>query len=102
MPGPEQLKPKDLVVGGLYLHVNRLFIRQIDAIEYDTVIYHDQYGHGRYGKRAFLKTCPSVASKEEAAQAEQHLASIARVTAEGEFTVRDEANAPTGPRSMSA
>jgi len=36
MPGPEQLKPKDLVVGGRYLHVNRLFIRQIDAIEGDT------------------------------------------------------------------
>jgi len=33
-----------------------------------------------------------VASKEETAQAEQHLASIARVTSEGEFTVRDEAN----------
>ena len=45
MPGPEQLKPKDLVVGGRYLHVNRLFIRQIDGIEGDTVIYHDQYGH---------------------------------------------------------
>ena len=95
MPDPEQLKPKDLVVGGRYLHVNRLFIRQIDAIEGDTVIYHDQYGYGRCGKRAFLKTCPSVASKEEAAQAEQHLASIARVTSEGEFTLRDEANALT-------
>jgi hypothetical protein len=95
MPGPEQLKPKDLVVGGRYLHVNRLFIRQIDGIEGDTVIYHDQYGHGRCGKRAFVKTCPALASKEEAAQAEQHLASIAHVTAEGEFTVRDEANTLT-------
>ena len=73
MPSPEQLKLEDLVVGGRYLHANRLFIRQIDAIEGDTVIYHDQYGNGRCGKRAFLKTCPSVASKEDAAQAEQHL-----------------------------
>src|ERR1019366_8644875 len=38
MQGPEQLKPKDLVVGGRYLHVNRLFIRQIDAVEGDTVV----------------------------------------------------------------
>ena len=37
MPGPEQLKPKALVVGGRYLHANGLFIRQIDAIEGDTV-----------------------------------------------------------------
>ena len=95
MTGPEQLKPKNLVVGGRYLHVNRLFIRQIDAIEGDTVIYHDQYGHGQCGKRAFLKACPALASKEEAAEAEQHLASIVRVTSEGEFTVRDEANALT-------
>lgn len=95
MPGPEQLKPKDLVVGGRYLHVNRLFIRHIDAIEGDSVIYHDQYGHGQCGRRAFLRACPAMASKEEAAQAERHLANIAHVTSEGEFTVRDEANALT-------
>src|SRR5690348_12467204 len=95
MSNPERLKPKDLVVGGRYLHVNRLFIRQIDAIEGDTVIYHDQYGHGQCGKSAFLKVCPSVASKEDVAQAEQDLARITRVTSDGEFTVRDEANALT-------
>src|SRR5258708_2844545 len=95
MSNPERLKPKDLAVGGRYLHVNRLFIRQIDAIEGDTVIYHDQYGHGSCGKSAFLKACPSVASKEDAAQAEQHLARISRVTSDGEFTLRDEANALT-------
>ena len=37
MSNPERLKSKDLVVVGRYLHVNRLFIRQIDAIEGDTV-----------------------------------------------------------------
>jgi hypothetical protein len=98
MSNPQQLKPKDLVVGGRYLHVNRLFIRQIDAIEGDTVTYRDQYGHGCCGKSAFLKVCPSVASKEDeddAAQAEQDLARITHVTSEGEFTVRDEANALT-------
>jgi len=95
MTSPQRLKPKDLVVGGRYLHVNRLFIRQIDAIEEDTVAYHDQYGHGSCGKSAFLKICPAVASAEDAAQAEQHLARITRVTSEGEFTLRDEANALT-------
>ena len=56
MPNPERLTPKDLVVGGQYLHANRLFIRQIDAIDGDTVIYHDQYGNGRCGKRAFFES----------------------------------------------
>jgi hypothetical protein len=42
-----------------------------------------------------LKVCPSIASKEEAAHAEQDLARITLVTAEGQFTLRDEANALT-------
>lgn len=42
MANPERLKPKDLAIGSRYLHANGLFIRQIDAIEGDTVIYHDQ------------------------------------------------------------
>jgi hypothetical protein len=95
MSNPKRLTPKDLVIGGRYLHVNGLFIRQIDAIEGDTVIYHDQYGGGRCGKRVFLKISPSVASEEEAAQAEQQLAGITRRTSDGEFTARDEANALT-------
>ncbi len=37
MPNPVRLTPKALVVGGRYLHINRLFIRQIDAIEGDMV-----------------------------------------------------------------
>jgi hypothetical protein len=41
MPNPERLTPKDLSIGGQYLHANGLFIRQIDAIDGDTVIYHD-------------------------------------------------------------
>ncbi len=48
-----------------YLHINQLFIRQIDAIEGDTVIYYDQYGSGRCGRRAFLKTCPTVDVREK-------------------------------------
>jgi hypothetical protein len=95
MATPEKLRTQDLVVGGRYLHVNGLFIRQIDSIEGDTVIYHDQYGHGRCGKSVFLRQCPSVPSKEQEALAEQELLNHVRLTSEGEFTLRDEANALT-------
>lgn len=71
MPNPGRLTRKDLSVGGRYLHVNRLFIRTIDAIEGDTVIYHDQYAQGRCGKSAFLKTCATIATEEGTAQAEE-------------------------------
>ena len=95
MPNPERLTAKDLAVGGQYLHTNGLFIRQIDAIEGNTVIYHDQYGHGRCGKRAFLKACPARASAEDVAQSEERLMQISRTTDQDEFTLRDEANALT-------
>src|SRR2546421_11751347 len=95
MPNPERLTPKDLVVGGKYPHVNRLFVRQIDAIEGDTVIYHDKYAHGRCSKRAFLKACSSRASAEDVAQSEEQLMRISRTTTQDEFTLRDEANALT-------
>ena len=95
MATPEKLRTQDLVVGGRYLHVNGLFIRQIDSIEGDTVIYHDQYGHGRCGKRVFLKQCPSMPSKEQEALAEQELLNHVRLTSEDDFTLRDEANALT-------
>ena len=91
---PEKIRPQDLVVGGRYLHVNGLFIRQIDSIEGDTVIYHDQYAQGRCGKRVFLKQCPSMPSKEQEAFAEQELHNNLRLT-ESEFTLHDEANALT-------
>jgi hypothetical protein len=95
MPNPERLTAKDLEVGGQYLHVNRLFIRQIDAIDGDTVTYHDQYGLGRCSKRAFLKVCPSRASAVDVAQSEEQLMQISSTTDQGEFTLRDEANALT-------
>jgi hypothetical protein len=95
MSDQAQLRPADLAVGGRYLHVNRLFIRQIDSIEGDAVSYHDQYGSGRCGKRAFLRACPSVASPEDIRQAEQQLMKATRTTQTGDFTLRDEANALT-------
>jgi hypothetical protein len=95
MPNPERLTPEDLVAGGQCLHLNRLFIRQIDAIEGDTVIYHDQYAKGRCGKRAFLKACRSRASAEDVDQSEEQLMRLSRTTTQDEFTLRDEANALT-------
>jgi hypothetical protein len=95
MATPEKIKPQDLVVGGRYLHVNGLFIRQIDSIEGDTVIYHDQYGGGSCSKRAFLKVCPSLASKEDETRVEQEVREHLRLTSVGDFTLRDEANALT-------
>jgi hypothetical protein len=86
---------KDLVVGGRYLHANGLFIRQIDAKEGDTVIYHDQYGPGRCSRQAFLRRCPTVASREDEARTARELTSQVDLTSEGEFTPRDEANALT-------
>jgi hypothetical protein len=72
------------------------FYRQFDGIDGDTVIiYHDQYGNGRCGKRAFLKACPSRATAEEAAQSEEELMRISLATTQDEFTLRDEANALT-------
>jgi hypothetical protein len=95
MAKPTQLMPKDLVVGGSYLHTNGIFVRHIDAIEGDTVGYHDQYGQGRCSKEAFLKACPSLASPEAAAAANQHLTRIEQVTSQDALTVRDEANSLT-------
>ena len=95
MPNRERIRPSDLIVGSHYLHVNQMFIRRIEAIEGDTVFYHDQYGAGHCSKRAFVRTCPSVASPEEMTLAEQQLKTITRTTSLGEFSVRDEANALT-------
>jgi len=91
----QKLRPEDLVIGSCYLHVNGFFIRQIDSIEGDTVIYHDQYGPGRCSRSAFLKRCPAAASNEAEALAEQELRDHLRLTSESEFTLRDEANALT-------
>ena len=95
MDNTKKLKGRDLVVGGRYLHVNGLFIRQIDEIEGDTVHYHDQHGHGQCGKGVFLRQCPTLATPEAEARAAAELREHLRTTAKGEFTLRDEANALT-------
>jgi hypothetical protein len=54
MPTPTRLTAKDLVPGGSYLHRNGHFVRHIEAIDGDTVHYHDQYSQGSCSKQAFL------------------------------------------------
>lgn len=44
MGSTEKIKPRGLVVGGRYLHRNGLFIRQVEAIEGNTVHYHGSNG----------------------------------------------------------
>lgn len=75
--------------------MNRLFIRQIDCVDGDSVVYHDQYGIGRCSRRAFLHACPIQASDEDVLRADEDLARIDLMTSGSQFTVRDEANALT-------
>ncbi len=95
MAEPQKIKSRDLVVGGRYLHVNGLFIRQINAIEGDRVYYHDQYGKGQCSKQAFLNRCSSVASKEDEERVKREFRNDVYQPSQDEFSLRDEANALT-------
>jgi hypothetical protein len=95
MNAPRKLGARDLVVGGRYLHVNGDFVRQILAIEGYTVYWRDQMGTGQCSKGAFLQRCPAFAPNEAAAPAPAQAAHTAQLPGQGEFTVRDEANALT-------
>ena len=71
MGSVEKIKPRDLVVGGRYLHRNGLFIRQIEAIEGNTIHYHDQESSWSCSNSVFVRTCPTLATpKDEARVAE--------------------------------
>jgi hypothetical protein len=90
---PVKIKGSELKAGGRYLHRNGLFIREIDAIEGDTVIWHDDISSGQCGKQVFLRQCPSIASAS-ASVAKSRPAVQLQITGK-EFTIRDEANALT-------
>jgi hypothetical protein len=96
---PARLTPKDLQVGASYLHRNRIFVRQIDAIEGQTVFYREQDGpNHQCSKAAFLKACPTIATPEDIASATRELHRVAEVrfpVPPDDFTLRDEANALT-------
>ncbi len=68
-------------------------MRQMLAIEGYTVCWHDQMGTGQCSKSAFLKRCPSLAPAAAEAAATAQPASTPQLPREGEFSLRDEANA---------
>jgi hypothetical protein len=88
MAAMTKAKTQDLKTGSRYLHRNGLFIREIDAIEGDTVFWHDDMSSGQCGKQVFLRQCPSVVPAKSPSKLQS------RATRK-EFTIRDEANAVT-------
>jgi hypothetical protein len=82
MDSAQRIKPRDLVVGGRYLHYNRLFIREIEAIEGHRVHYHDQETSGwSCSDSAFVRACPTVATAEDEARSAQQYRELARLGA---------------------
>ena len=79
MASTEKIKPRDLVVGGRYLHRNGLFIRQIEAIEGNTVHYHDQASSWSCSNSVFVRTCPTLATPEDEARVAEELRKLARL-----------------------
>jgi hypothetical protein len=78
MDATKKIKPRDLVAGGRYLHRNGLFIREIEEIEGDRVHYHDQVSSWSCGKSAFIRACPTVATREDEARVAKELRKLAR------------------------
>jgi hypothetical protein len=76
---PEKIKPRDLMAGGRYLHRNGLFIRQIEAIEGNTVHYHDQESSWSCSNSAFVRACPTLATPADEARVANELRKLARL-----------------------
>ena len=79
MRSTAKIKPRDLVVGGRYLHRNGLFIRQIEAIEGNTVHYHDQESSWSCSNSVFVRTCPTLATLEDEARVAEDYRKLARL-----------------------
>jgi hypothetical protein len=90
---PEKIKGSELKAGGRYLHYNGLFVREIDAIEGQTVFWHDDINSGQCSKQVFVRQCPSTAPSS-ASVAKSRPGAQLQITDE-DFTIRDEANALT-------
>ena len=78
MAATKKIRPRDLVVGGRYLHRNGLFIRQIEAIEGNTVHYHDQVSSWSCSNSAFVRACPTLTTPEDEARVAKELRRQAR------------------------
>ena len=94
MKNQNRLSLDDLRVGGRYLHVNGSFVRTIESIERGTIRWHDQFGPGICSTEAFLKVCESLAPAIQGLDPEQEQRTT-NPAPQGEFTLRDEANALT-------
>ena len=83
MDSAQRIKPRDLVVGGRYLHRNGLFIREIEAIEGNRVHYHDQVSTSGWScsNSVFVRVCPTVATPEDEARVAQEERKFARLEA---------------------
>jgi hypothetical protein len=70
MDSAQRIKPRDLVVGGRYLHRNGLCIREIEEIEGNRVHYHDQVAKSGWScsNSVFVRVCPTVARPEDEAR----------------------------------
>ena len=79
MGSTEKIKPRDLMVGGRYLHRNGLFIREIEEIEGKTVHYHDQESSWSCSKSVFVRTCPTLATPADEARVAKESRKLARV-----------------------
>ena len=80
MGSREKTKPRDLVVGGRYLHRNGLFIREIEAIEGNRIHYHDQVSKGwSCSNSVFVRTCPTLATPEDEARVAEEFRKLARL-----------------------
>lgn len=90
MDSAQKIKPRDLVVGGRYLHRNGLFIRQIDEIEGNRVHYHEDGGWSwSCSNGVFVRACPTLATAEDearAVEAERKLERLEAGTSAGRAT----------------
>jgi len=82
---------RDLVAGRSYLHYNNRFVRTIDAIEGDSVYWHDYIGSGVCSRTNFIRRCPTPAPPDRVPSRPTPM----NPSVTTEFTLRDEANAVT-------
>lgn len=59
------LTEASLEIGKSYLHRNLLFIRTIDSIHGDLVLWHDKHGDGRCTRKVFVRQCITLAPDSE-------------------------------------
>jgi hypothetical protein len=74
---PLQLRTKQIKIGGSYRHRGGLSVRTIDAIDGNTVYWHDHVGNGHCTKQTFLKLCISIATDQDIDQVQESVEELA-------------------------